>query len=199
VQPRKWNSKDLLLLLLYAPVKGRTNTGVAGRTRLQKLVFVFRKELYNDFRFSRVIPESAMPPFEAWKFGPFSKQVYSDIDFFRAIGFMDVGDTGEPPGAEEAEEYAYWQQEEPSEERVSESEYRGEFLALTPKGEQFVRERLWDLLDESQRDALSALKSKFNEAPLYSILQYVYTKYPDSAENSEIADRVLRGPRGGDR
>lgn len=197
MQPRKWHSKDLLLLLLYAPVNGKLGVGVSGRTRLQKLVFVFRKELYKDFRFSRVIPETALPKFEPWRFGPFSKQVYADIDFFRAIGFIDIAKAEEPPEAEEAEEYAYWQQEEPSDGGAAETEFEGEFLALNDKGAEFVSQKLWPLLDEAQKDALSSLKAKFNETPLYSILQYVYSNYPDSAENSEIADKVLRGTRGG--
>ncbi len=192
---REWKSKDLLLLLLYAPVNGVVAAGVQGRTRLQKLVFVFRKEVYSEFRFSRIIPEDALPQFEPWHFGPFSKQVYTDIDFFRAIGFISAQPSEEPPGPEEAEEYAYWQQAEDvsDEEDV---EYLGELLCLSQAGQDFVEARLWPELDDAQKDGLSKFKSKFAEAPLHSILQYVYSKYPEQTEKSTILDKVL-GKGGG--
>lgn len=42
--------KDLLLAFLYAEGKGRQcNEVICGRTRLEKMMFIFEKELSKDF------------------------------------------------------------------------------------------------------------------------------------------------------
>jgi hypothetical protein len=185
---KRWTGKDVLLLLLYAPVDTDSARGIVGRTRLQKLVFVFEKECYKRFRFGIVIPQSSLPQFEPWRFGPFSKDVMSDIQFFQTIGFVESSTTETAPDVADVEEYARWIEAGPSDEEPS--EYEGESFVLSSEGRAYVEARLWPVLNEAQRNALSDLKTRFLSAPLYVILQYVYSKYPDFAEQSEIANKV---------
>lgn len=187
--PRKWKSKDILLLLLYAPVGAASKRSITGRTRLQKLVFLFEKEFFARFKFGEVIPEELLPVFEPWRFGPFSKQVLSDIEFFKAIGFLTTEKSSTPPELEEVEEYAMWLEADPDD--SGGTEYEGEEFTLSEAGEGYVAENLWPHLNQPQREALSALKQRFTEAPLYVILQYVYSKYPESTTRSEITSQVL--------
>jgi len=44
------NRRDILLLLLYSPgVSSQVNEPIAGRTRLVKMLFLFKKELLGQF------------------------------------------------------------------------------------------------------------------------------------------------------
>jgi len=44
------NRRDILLLLLYSPgVSSQVNERIAGRTRLVKMLFLFKKELLGQF------------------------------------------------------------------------------------------------------------------------------------------------------
>lgn len=196
----KLTGKDLLLLLLYAPVsyQDESNVPISGRTRLAKMVFIFKKEVLPLKDFEDLFEADELPEFFAWKFGPYSKEVFDDIDFFKSIAFIESSEgdeTTEAPSPAEAFERSMWANGDAGETEPSESsldEYTEEKFELTDLGENYVKDkRLWKGLTGAQREALKELKKKFNRAPLYSILRYVYKNYPDMREKSEIADQVL--------
>src|SRR2546425_1962281 len=83
---RLHNRTNLILALLYAPDgSGRESAPILGVTRLEKLLFLLTKEAGlltnadNEERFS-FIPH---------KFGPFSSEVYDEVDFLEALGLVD--------------------------------------------------------------------------------------------------------------
>ncbi len=183
--------KDLLLLLLYAPGTTRkSNEPIRGRTRLMKLIFIFEREIYKVFEFDRIIAEDNLPGFLKYYFGPFSHDVFNDIEFFKQIRFIQVTtDEKSDVTPEEEEEYRWW------EDNISLpindiSQYTEEIFELSDKGMKYVEtEKLYASLSEKQRNILQEYKKKFNSAPLYAILQYVYKKYPEMAERSKIKDK----------
>lgn len=66
----KLTGKRLLLLLLYSSTKKKeANVPIVGRTRLMKMVFLFEKELLDEFEKNRTFEEIALPEFFAWKYG----------------------------------------------------------------------------------------------------------------------------------
>src|SRR3989304_180692 len=84
------NRKDLLLLLLFSP--GRTseaNEPIVGRTRLMKMMFLFKEEAMSHFLRETDIPEGEFYEFFPWHFGPFSREVYDDLTFFLLRGFLE--------------------------------------------------------------------------------------------------------------
>jgi len=196
------SSKELLLLLLYAPLSqdGSTHTGIRGRTRFAKMVFLFRKEIWPKFRFDSVIPEDVLPDFIPWKFGPFSKDVFSDLDFLETVGLIEVGGRVEPSPPEEALELAHWSGEELLDsatsvdaDEVGTQEFSEEIFRLSDDGVRYIEEKeLWAALSDRQKDALREFKTKLVHAPLYSILKYVYSRYPDMTKESIIEEEVLR-------
>jgi len=189
----KLSGKDLLLLLLYAPTDSGEAEGIRGRTRLVKMVFLFWKELYDDFRFDREIDRRKLPRFYAWYYGPFSRDVYADIDFFVHIGFIQTKQcSGVEALREEAEEYLFWESEMDIAEAVpSVSEYSEEVIELTERGVGYVRDaRLWSRLSSRQQRALSGFRCRLAHAPLFAILKYVYEKYPEMTRSSVIKDEV---------
>ena len=194
VAGKKLSGKDLLLLLLYAPgVSGKVCEAIRGRTRLTKMVFLFETEIYESFKFDKVMEAEKLPEFKAWRYGPFSRDVYSDMDFFAHIGFVEMRECGDGETLEaEAEEFRRWESEVDIADDVV-SEYSEEVIRLTGLGQGYVEDRkLWDNLSDNQRDALGTFKSRMAAAPLYAILKYVYEKYPKYTELSDIRDRVLR-------
>lgn len=187
------SSKDLILLLLYA--KGHTGKlcePVSGRTRLMKMVFLFGKEVMPKVRSGQTISPEALPDFTPYNFGPFSSQVFGDLEFLVELKFVNVeSDKGSEVLPEETYEYAYWQAgadpgvEEreglPAEERFSLSEIGREFVEQGEAGQ--LTPEQWALISE--------FKGRCTKTPLRALLKYLYTKYPKWASKSKIRDEVL--------
>lgn len=185
------NRKDILLLLLYSP--GRTekpNEPIAGRTRLVKMLFLFRKMLWSDFKRGTKIKDENFYNFFPWKYGPFSPEVFNDLDFFLLRGFVKRENASEDSLPEEAEEWVKYQSESDMTE-FQVYEYEEEIYLLTDKGVKFTCV-MYDDLSQAQQEMLKGFKRQMNSAPLRAILKYVYEKYPESAKESEIKNSVLR-------
>ncbi len=188
----KIKSPDLLLLLLYSTGSGNdVNEPIAGRTRLIKTIFVFEKEYYSDFRQDNdILEENNLPDFFPWKYGPMSKDVLVDLEFFIKIKFIATKQLKDSLAFEEAEEYTSIINDV-SLEQNEEQEYTEEEYKLTDTGKLYVESMLLPLLSDNQKKMLKQLKQRFNKAPLNKILQYVYEKYPSYTEKSVIKDKVL--------
>lgn len=191
------NRRDILLLLLYAPgVEEKVNEPIEGRTRIVKMLFIFRKEVLSQFRSKTHLTESEFYEFFPWKFGPFSTQVYDDLTFFQLRGFVtsDCGTNEHEFLDESAQEWVAWRNatgvgdDDPDNDLL---EFTEEAFMLSPKGIDWVKRNLWDTLSESQQAILIAFKKKFVSAPLRSILRYVYSEYPEMVTKSTIKESIL--------
>lgn len=186
------NRKDVLLLLLYSPGKtDEPNEPIVGRTRLTKMLFLFKEEALKHFRAGTKITEDNFYRFFPWSFGPFSRDVYDDLTFFELRGFVERTISDEETLPEAAAEWDRWlnlSRSDSSEESIS--EYDEMEFKLAPKGEEFAR-ALYSSLTPAQRRLLKEFKSKFARSSLRAILQYVYSNYPEQTEKSRIRERVL--------
>lgn len=187
----KLTGKDTLLLLLYSPGIGNDpNEKVQGRTRLVKMIFLFEKEVYPKFKFD----VENLAKFVEWKFGPWSEEVFSDIEFFKSIGFIETEtekDNVNDLTSEEAEEFEKWE-ENISLTDYATDEYQQEIFILTSLGKKYIEDnKLFNSLSENQKAGLKEFKKKFNGVSLFSILRYVYEKYPEYTLKSEIKNQVL--------
>ena len=187
----KLTGKDTLLLLLYSPgVLDDPNEKIRGRTRLVKMAFLFKEEVDPKFKFDI----ENLAEFVAWKFGPWSEEVYSDIEFFRSIGFVAT-ETEENNAndltPEEAEEFEKWE-ENVSLTDYATDEYQQEIFTLTSLGRKYIEDnKIFESLSENQKAGLKEFKKKFNGVSLFSILRYVYEKYPQYTLKSEIKNQIL--------
>lgn len=193
-QARIDNRRDILLLLLYAPgASGAINEPIVGRTRLVKMLFVFKQEALGHFRAGTKITEESFYQFFPWDFGPFSTQVYDDLTFFLLRGFVKSSATDEDPLPESAAEWEQWVSVSGTRDRDEEIDpYEEEAFSLTEKGVAFTKQ-IYDLLSDAQRRLLAQFKTRFSAVPLRAILRYVYTKYPDMTEESKIRGEILGG------
>ena len=190
------NSKDLLMLLLYARgANGRRCEPIRGRTRLMKMVFLFDEEIRRQFNLDKVITEAALPDFTPYDFGPFSANVFDDLEFLVGMGFIQPRLVGELP-EEEAEEYAYWQASSATGDDDPGAEAEEEF-ALSAIGRGFVEDELMGSLSEQQWQVLDEFKARCAAMPLRTLLRYVYGKYPQTTTKSRIREEILSEDRRG--
>ena len=191
---RKIKSGDLLLIFLYSNgSKSDFNEPIIGRTRLIKLLFIFTKEFYADFKKDNsIIEKENLPEFFAWKFGPLSKDVLEDLDFFTKIKFIKNKEIKGSIAFEEADEIISYL-DDTSLDASIEDEYIEYSFSLSELGKKFVEEKkLFENLSDNQKEIIKQLKSKFNQSSLNEILKYVYEKYPDFTTESIIKDNVLK-------
>lgn len=187
------NKKDLLLLFLYSPgTSNEINEPIKGRTRLSKLLFIFKKEGLEKFKRGTSVNEDNFYDFFPWNFGPFSSQVYNDLVFFHLRNFIEFSSSIVDGSDIAREELDYWDQ-------ITGAEYENDYVVndymeeevkLTDVGLRYS-EPLYNSLTYSQKNLLRLFKDKFNSAHLRSIIMYVYKRYPEYAVNSQIKDSIL--------
>lgn len=173
-------TKDTILALLFAPDRTGPAAPIRGRTRLQKMLFLLQAE-YNIDRLLKKHFE-----FKAYRFGPFSPQVYQDIEFFENVGIVQVSvhDASSSPEASETQT-AYGDSLLPGDTENAGETYLEPEFRLTDRGMEFG-EKLWNELPEEIKHAFKEVKSACNDVPLSALLRYVYSNHPDFAENSEL-------------
>jgi uncharacterized protein YwgA len=183
------NRRDVLLLLLYST--GRTenfNEPISGRTRLVKMLFLFKNDVLPKFIKDTQLTEDNFYKFFPWDFGPFSVEVYDDLSFFQLRGFIETKSAEEEPLPEAVAEWTRWRSEAEMDDDVD--VYEEDSFRLTEKGLAFTA-KLYQSLSTNQKAMLAAFKSKLSEAPLRGILRYVYQKYPEQTTKSTIKQEVL--------
>jgi uncharacterized protein YwgA len=193
--PQKINNrKDLLLLLFYSPgATEQINEPISGRTRLMKMLFLFKQEGWEHFKKGTDITEDNFYQFFEWDFGPFSKDVYDDLTFFILREFIEVRNLDQESLPESVGEWKEWLMVSGVDfdrEEFGIDEYFEEEFCLKKKGIEFT-ESMYNSLSKSQTEFLKSFKAKFNNTPLRAILRYVYTKYPEMTKNSKIMDQVI--------
>jgi hypothetical protein len=187
------NRKDFLLLLLYSPgATDSINEPVMGRTRLTKMIFLFREEALAHFKSGTSVTEANFYQFFAWDFGPFSKDVYDDLLFFLLRDFIVAEATkGEEGLPEEAAEWNKWRTENNDVETNEDAPYfQPEFFRLTERGVEFTS-GLYSQLSQNQQKLIKEFKSRTQRASLRALLQYVYKNYPAQIEKSKIREQIL--------
>ncbi len=193
MEKKHMNSKDLLLCFLYSPgQKNIINEPILGRTKLTKMMFLFEKEIYNQFFRDDI--EISLPEFKPYYFGPFSNDVFNDLVFFQSIGMIQTNETTIPISiADKAEnEEAFGENDDEWEEANfgNEEKYELEY-SLASNGSRYVKEKIWELLSEKQKEKLKLFKAQINKISLDALLRYVYNKYPEETTESIIADKYL--------
>jgi uncharacterized protein YwgA len=130
---------------------------VEGRTRLQKLVFLMEQELDEVATASLDSPDYNFIPYD---YGPFSKELYDDLDSLEEAGLIEVE---EEPMADGKVKYIY---------------------QLTEQGESWVQNQLVDSSADKAHSLAEHLASEYNDMLLSDLIDEVYAEYPVYAKNS---------------
>ncbi len=178
------NRKDLLLLLLYSPGQtGDVAEPIDGRTRLMKLLFL----LQANFPLEKLIGSNRIYNFQAYHYGPFTKDIYNDIEFLENVKLITSFSKGDANSVDQSEEEKVVEE---STIGVDEGEtnllFEEERYKLTDLGRIFVEDKLLPIVPEDLFTKVKELKTQFASIPLTSLLRYVYSVYPDSAKNTRL-------------
>lgn len=188
----RFSAKDFILVFLYSPgVNDVPNEPVAGRTRITKAIFLFEKEIWTVWKFDHLFPD--LQAFAPWLYGPYSSEVFSDLDFFIRLGFITSSEASVDTLAsvEAAEELEMYQEDFSVSEYEALGEYVEESFALSALGMRYVEEKaLFGGLSDTQKGILKEFKSKINTLSLKDLLRYVYGRYPQWTSKSTIADKL---------
>jgi len=148
-RPGLTKSEQLLLLLDVD-----REHAVMGRTRLAKLLFLVQKEILET---GKLGPEREGYEFRADRYGPFSDEIFDEIEFLSDEGLIS---------------------------RSGENE--NEAFQITDIGSKFVRERILTRSSPAAIEEVKRLRTRYGSLPLSQLLQFVYTKYPEYAVKSVL-------------
>jgi uncharacterized protein YwgA len=145
--------KLLPLALMYAG----DGEPIEGRTRLQKLVFLMQKRLEEAGEDPLQSDDYEFVPYD---YGPFSKELYDDLDETIARGMV-----------------------EGREEDLGEDKVKYDY-EIQDQGKQWVGDQLSK--EEAQRilGLAEEIKDEYGDVNLSDLIDEVYSRYPKYAENS---------------
>lgn len=184
----KMSGSDYLLLLLYINDK----ESIKGAVRLTKMMFLFNEQIAPALK-QKGLDSENLPDFIAYNYGPFSKDLYDQIDFFSRIDFICVRDLNEREEMSHVDNIV--EKEfidecyEDEDEIKSENSYRE--YRITDTGSGYVEQEILPQITEQQLELLRQYKQKITEMTLKQLLNYVYTRYPEYTDRSLIKDEVL--------
>lgn len=185
--------KHILLLLLYSPGKtSSTNEPIYGRTRIIKTWFLFNKIIKTKFLKGSNITIKFLPEFFPWYYGPFSKDVYNDIEFFINNGFIYDSPLDTKMTKFEFDEYEDWIEDfsYDFEKELLLNSPNQESFQLTDKGISFISP-IYDKLTQNQKDIIIKFKRGINEGSLEALIRYTYLKFPEYTIKSVIKDQIF--------
>ncbi|MBP1525629.1 MAG: hypothetical protein H9Q65_03395 [Spiroplasma ixodetis] len=187
----KLNLADYLLLLLYLNNK----QPIKGTTRLQKMMFIFYKEILPKISKGE---KNISYNFEAYKFGPFSKDIPEQVSLFKSLNFIQEK---EMTVIEEMSTLDNLEEKEILDMNKNQDDEHDIFkFAISTKmysyeikkdGIKYVESEIIPNLDQNNLNILQKFKNKIIEISIKNLLFYVYNKYPDFTKNSIIRDEVL--------
>lgn len=168
---------DAVVLLLGAPSKtSMTEDRIEGITRLEKLLFL----LEHETEVSDLLTED--PEFDSHNFGPFSAKVYHAVDLLAAAGL--VVDSAEVSSSTEDT----WESDVVL--GIHSDPYATRDISLTPLGRRYYVSLVSELPSETEAE-VAELKSRFGSIPLRQLVRYVYKRYPEYTDKSQIRESIL--------
>ncbi len=174
---RPIETDDVIVLLLGAPGGSDQRGHLDGVTRLEKLVFLLEHETPARSWVTEVAD------FRSHKFGPFSAKIYKAADTLWSYGLLrDSARLAD--STEDRWEALNVVGDEPD-------PYTTRTFELTERGHKYYAVLIRELPEDAEQ-VLSRFKDRFASLPLRQLVRYVYERYPEFTDKSEIRDQILR-------
>lgn len=188
----KLNAADYLLFLLDADERAPIN----GAIRLMKMMFLFNQEIMPAISQKGAIV-GELPQFIAYDFGPFSKDIYEQIEFFENLKFLK---TSPVDAIEHTDEFDDWETiygEDVLDVTLKDGyrrlniDYKSIKYEITERGDKYVQTKISPELSNEIKDLLTNFKRKINSITTQQLLFYVYSRYENFTTASKIKEKVL--------
>jgi len=174
--------KRLDFVLLFLFVKGRRNQigeGIRGITRFIKLLFLLEKET----SFATLV--KPYYEFVPYKIGPFEPCVYQDLFLLEMAKLVHK------------QTYTYAYKSDECDSAIDEGfkfNNVATLYTLTEDGMRFARAlaKWCDKKDRTILEKMRILKTYYGQASLKALLKYIYEKYPEYTNESEVIEEVLK-------
>ena len=148
-QMQRISRADMLLLLLFAegPSKQKGET-IKGKTRLQKEVFLTQKKLRDVGIFTYY-------SFKPYKLGPYSKELYDDIELMEYEGVIEV--------------------------RRVDMGQEGVFaeFQITSKGKSEIENKIRTKQLQKAFEVATEIKTRFNTLDVVELVKLTHEQYPE--------------------
>ena len=142
-----------LLLMLYA----NNGTPIKGKIRLEKMIFLLDQLI----RRKHLHIADKLYDFRAYSYGPFSEDVYDDVELLKDLGLLRKEGSEENPSYE-----------------------------ITEKGKTLIEKMIEKgVMPESLLGEVERIKRRWNCVDLYSLLRYIYENYKEYTQKSLIRSR----------
>lgn len=165
---QKLSNDFILLLMLYADNKSI----IIGKTRLQKMIFLYEKECHKSINQHRE-PNLFDFDFFPHHYGPFSKELYKHLKNLKTFGMITI----ENESHTEDENFI-----------EKETQY-----CIAQEGIATIHEEIFQTqrINKIEMEILDSFKKEYNGMNLNELIKLVYEKYPEYTNNSKIKDKVL--------
>lgn len=169
--------EDIILLLLDSHQRVHGQRAFNGITRLEKLIFLLIKE-------KALAKADELFGFKAYKFGPFSKDVYEATEFLHGLRFIDIGERPLISFSATTEEDLLT--DETSGDELASVTAREKIYSLTDDGKTIAEKLrgIWQQELPSDLAKIDDVVQRFASLSLNQIIRYVYRRFPDMAANS---------------
>ena len=163
-----------IVLLPYAPgSEGKSGEEIKGITRLDKLLYLVVKET----QLGRTLEKEF--EFEAYDYGPYSNKVYDIVEELKDAGIIESKPVRYDSYEEISDAELMDREAAPEENATVIRGKETQIYRLSPGGMK-AGQKLFERLSHEEREGLHAVKSKFNRVPLRELIEYIYTRYPES-------------------
>lgn len=177
-KPAPLETDDAIVLVLGAPGGGDRQGYLEGVTRLEKLLFLLERETpVRDW-----LTEKA--DFSSHRFGPFSSKIYQAVDTLAAAQIVRDSAQSAPTTEDRWEAVDVLMDDEDVD------PYTTRTFELTERGGRYYDALLEELPPEAEQ-TLATFKTRFAQLPLRQLVRYVYERYPQFTDKSEIRDEIL--------
>ena len=178
------NKSHLILALLYASDSEKELQSIEGITRLEKLLFLINQE---DKLTSWKSNDSFN--FKPYLMGPFSSEIYDEVDFLESLGLVSSKNIGTNPPSGSVEDDLFFSNQildKYQKNEIFDTEEKSVY-ELSAQGKELAK-KIFESLPATDKKYLIDLKKKFGQLELKQLLRYIYQKYPSYASKSEIKE-----------
>lgn len=188
----KLSSSDYLLLLLDLDDR----KPIVGAIRLMKMMFLFDKEI-SPIISKKGAKLDVMPEFVAYDFGPFSKDIYEQIELFQNLKFIKTDSVSTNDSTDELDDWETLYGEDIFDVELKDGyrklniDYKSIKYAIEDRGHRYVEKMIIPELSKEVLDLLLNFKKKLNSITTQQLLYYVYSRYEKYTTESKIKTRVL--------